>query len=329
MKKIFGTTLLLGQRDIETIYGKFVSVVFQDTILKTYVIALIYCDTWNNMNDRNFNNNDEVYIRIHSSCVTSEMLCSQDCDCVQQLFGAIKKISDAKSGILFYLIQEGRGCGYISKARACQLVQYDELKGNKNINTFEAYSLLGLKPDYRSYHNIKEILHILGIESLNFILLTNNPDKLLGLKELNINIYKTENIEYEPNPFNLSYLISKGKFGHDLHLLKNSNVGYTFPYQPILPFEPFNLEKYSRFIYVASYYLPIKNMYNWFYIPNLNKDSELYTVINKFSHPLNKNLFNINDETAKKFNINDPLWFRVYLYYDITTNLDYIVLEYK
>lgn len=328
MKKIFGTTLLLGEKELETIYGKFVAIVFQDIILKTYVLALLYENTWKSLKENKMNDS-VLYIRIHSSCVTSEMLCSQDCDCVEQLFGAMNKISEMKNGILFYLIQEGRGCGYISKARACQLVQYDEIKGKGNITTFEAYKMLGLKYDYRSYHNIKEIIEILNLGNSKFVLLTNNPDKINGLKNLNINIVDHQNIEFKPNPFNISYLVSKGKYGHDLHLLEQQKNYYNLPFEPIKPFELRHLEKYSRFIYVASYYLPIKNVYDWFYLPNIDKSSELYNKIKNSKHPLNENLFSVSKDIKEKYNVYDPLWFRVHLFYDITTNLDYVVLEYQ
>lgn len=99
---------------------------------------------------------------------------SLDCDCVEQLNGAIKKICSA-DGILFYLIQEGRGCGYVGKSRDRMMVQYYEDK--KNITTFEAYDILGLKHDYRDYTDVQSIVKILNIEG-EFILLTNNPDKI-------------------------------------------------------------------------------------------------------------------------------------------------------
>jgi 3,4-dihydroxy 2-butanone 4-phosphate synthase/GTP cyclohydrolase II len=70
--------------------------------------------------------NDPLYIRMHSSCITSECLRSTDCDCVEQLEGALQKISQKGSGILFYLMQEGRGSGYVAKSRDRMLVQYVE-----------------------------------------------------------------------------------------------------------------------------------------------------------------------------------------------------------
>ena len=137
MKKIYGTTIFIGDSLIETEYGVFKSYVFQDVIDKKYIFALVYGD----LTDNNF------YIRLHSSCLTSETLHSMDCDCVEQLNGAFKKISEKGNGIFFYLIQEGRGCGYIGKSRACMNVQYT----HDLTTTFEAYKHLGMKYDYRTY----------------------------------------------------------------------------------------------------------------------------------------------------------------------------------
>jgi len=160
-KNIFGTTLYLENKILQKKYGNFNALTFIDIITKNNIIALVKGNIYNNL----------LYTRVHSSCITSETLGSQDCDCVLQLNGALKKISEKGHGILFYLIQEGRGCGYIGKARACMLCQYHDDK----INTFDAYKQLGMKKDYRSYHNIKEILEILDIyQSAEFILLTNN-----------------------------------------------------------------------------------------------------------------------------------------------------------
>ena len=139
MDKIYGTTLYIGTQKLEMLYGFFITMVFQDLITNKYIIALI------NENTYKLSNKDIeiLYVRIHSSCVTSEMFESQDCDCVQQLEKALEIISE-KGGILFYLIQEGRGCGYIGKARACQMVQYHEYH-DKNFSTFDAYKNLGMK----------------------------------------------------------------------------------------------------------------------------------------------------------------------------------------
>merc|ERR1711991_1017429 len=83
--------------------------------------------------------------------------------------------------------------------------------------TFDAYKQLGMKNDYRSYHNIKEILVMLDIfDYAKFVLLTNNPDKIAGLENLKVNVVNVKSIEFEPNIFNQSYLISKMESGHKL-----------------------------------------------------------------------------------------------------------------
>ena len=145
--KIWGTTLYIDESNIQTRYGQFKAYTFQNLVHKGYIIALAFGDI----------NNEVLYTRIHSSCITSETFRSQDCDCVQQLYGAFKKISEKGNGILFYLIQEGRGCGYVGKSRACMHVQYKEDK----ITTFDAYDMLGMKKDYRDYTSVKDICHIL------------------------------------------------------------------------------------------------------------------------------------------------------------------------
>ena len=75
-----------------------------------------------------------------------------DCDCVFQLNGAIKKISET-DGILFYLIQEGRGCGYVGKSRGCMMTQASEAT-DKPLTTFDVYKAMGMKHDYRNYSNV-------------------------------------------------------------------------------------------------------------------------------------------------------------------------------
>lgn len=112
---IYGTTVHIGKTELTTIYGNMTAYTFQDLIHKGYIVALVHGDL----------KAPTLYTRLHSSCVTSELMRSLDCDCVQQLNGAIQKICQG-NGILFYLIQEGRGCGYVGKSRGCMTVQYYE-----------------------------------------------------------------------------------------------------------------------------------------------------------------------------------------------------------
>jgi len=339
-QKLYGTTLFLGLKELNMIFGKFYSLVYLDVITQRYIIALIDENTYLNLGKL-----DQIlYTRIHSSCITSEMFESQDCDCVEQLYGAIELISK-NGGILFYLIQEGRGCGYIGKARGCQIVQYDEYN-NGEMTTFDAYKKLGMKKDYRSYHNIKEILIMLNIYDHKFYLLTNNPDKINGLKELNINIIDIKSIEFKPNIFNRSYLISKQNSGH---LFKNITQNINFfgldpnnkkinlpnylPFKPIEEFKPYHLKDFKRFILCAKYYIPIKPINNRFVLNEkqinyLTTSLPLENNLKKKTFETFDNFVYLDDDIVTEYYIKNPYWFKVNLYYDITTNLEYVLLEY-
>jgi 3,4-dihydroxy 2-butanone 4-phosphate synthase / GTP cyclohydrolase II len=319
MKKIWGTTLYLGETIIDTKYGLFTTKVYQNIINHRYILALIYHQT--NLQQEELN----LYTRIHSSCVTSEMLNSQDCDCVEQLNGALKIIADHKKGILFYLIQEGRGCGYIGKARGCQMVQYSELDPNQEtLTTFDVYQKLGMKPDYREYYNIKEIMEMMNIyDNTKFTLLTNNPDKINGLKSLGIQIEQTQELEFFPNPFNQSYLQSKTEYGHLLNKTDIPDKKFNFPVKAIDPFEPYHLPDKKRFIYCASYYIPIKPCQNRYVLSPEDTDKLNITI----KHP--QNVFTLSSNIENEYKTQNPYWFQVHLYYDISSNLDYIMLEYK
>mgnify|MGYP001175859180 CR=1 FL=1 len=316
-EKIYGTTLFIDKQIIKTRYGEFISYIFQDLIHKGYIIALTYGDI----------NSEILYTRIHSSCITSETFRSQDCDCVQQLYGAFKKISEKDNGILFYLIQEGRGCGYIGKSRACMHVQYN----NDKITTFDAYNMLGMKKDYRYYTSVKDICHMLDIKP-KFILLTNNPDKINSLQNLGFDIQKTENIEFKPNPFNQDYLISKQKTGHTLYEAKIKLQKYELNLEKCKPFQPYHLDKCKRFIHVASYYLPIKPINNKILLSQ-EQFQELQTSISDISYtkiPNNYYLIKATDKLIKEFPslLCKPYWFKMNCFFDISTNKDVLILQY-
>tara|TARA_B110000902_G_C14277447_1_gene575423 strand:+ start:100 stop:2277 length:2178 start_codon:yes stop_codon:yes gene_type:complete len=300
MKKIYGTTIFIGSINIETLYGPFIAYVFQDMIDIKYIFALVHGDLSNN----------EFYIRLHSSCLTSETLRSMDCDCVQQLNEALKTIVDKKSGILFYLLQSGRGASYISKSRGCQMVQYHK----DCISTFDAYEKMGLQHDYRDYRNIKDICVILDIVDKEFNLMTNNPDKISKFTKLGLNLKEVISVEFPPNPFNRKYLESKMKSGHKLTKLLNDIT--TTEYQPsVVPFEPYHLSQ-RRFIHCASYYLPIEPVNNLIIMddkPNMNLEYEK-TRDGKY---LVKSL------ECK------PYWFKVDVYYDIAKHGETMVLTYN
>eukprot|EP00003_Mantamonas_plastica_P011115 TRINITY_DN206_c0_g2_i1.p1 TRINITY_DN206_c0_g2~~TRINITY_DN206_c0_g2_i1.p1 ORF type:complete len:921 (-),score=354.73 TRINITY_DN206_c0_g2_i1:9-2771(-) len=350
--RIYGTTVFVGAIDVDTVFGGFKAITFQDLIQKNYIIALCHGPIVSA---------ELLYTRMHSSCVTSETMRSLDCDCVSQLNGALKKISE-ETGILFYLIQEGRGCGYVGKSRACMNVQWHENTENE-INTFEAYESLGMIHDYRDYRNVKDIVHLMGLESDKpFSLLTNNPDKISKFKTLGLNLERVDAIEIPPNPFNQQYLSSKEMYGHILYQTKEKVSKYTLPHKRVKPFQPYALDHAKRFIHVSSYYLPIRPTWNQilltetefeelkekypdetFQFQLIGQHEAAATSSSSSSSTGEGESTEEKDETdVPRFYVripNDilekevellarPYWFKVNVFYDIVTHNDYLVLEY-
>lgn len=314
-KPIYGTTIYIGKNEVETAHGPFTILTYQDLIHKGYILALVKGDV---------HQNKTIYTRLHSSCVTSETLGSLDCDCVQQLNGALEVISQKPCGILFYLIQEGRGCGYVGKSRDRMMVQYH----NDKITTFDAYRMLGMQKDYRNYRNIADICHILDIHP-DFILLTNNPDKIEGLRNHGLNVQGVENIEVPPNPFNQQYLTSKQQSGHLLMLVKNKVQSFVLPTQPPKPFVPYSIAHAPRFVHVSSYYLPIKPKRSL--MSQAEYESMGILLPYELSHD-GEFLVEVTDASLyEKFPhlLRRPYWFQVHVYYDIQTQTEFVVLEYK
>jgi len=148
----------------------------------------------------------EVLARVHSRCITGEVFHSLKCDCGAQLDTALKKISDAGTGIIVYLFQEGRGIGIIGKIRAYCLQE-------KGLDTVEANTALGYRPDLRNFLPAALILKKLGIEKIR--LMTNNPDKIKQLEENGIKVTERIPIKFAPTVFSESYFeAKKEKLGH-------------------------------------------------------------------------------------------------------------------
>lgn len=156
----------------------------------------------------NWGDDDEVLVRVHSSCVTGDILGSLRCDCGSQLKMAMNQINENGKGLLLYMNQEGRGIGLINKLKAYELQE-------KGFDTIEANHKLGFKMDHRDYGVGAQILKDLKIKKIN--LLTNNPKKRIGLEGYGIKIVKNTKIEVTPNSHNLKYLETKrDKMGHDI-----------------------------------------------------------------------------------------------------------------
>ncbi len=148
----------------------------------------------------------DVLVRIHSSCVTGDLIGSLKCDCGEQLHLALAKISEAGRGVLLYIEQEGRGIGIINKIRAYALQ-------DEGADTVEANVRLGFKPDLRDYGIGAQVLVDLGIKRILYM--TNNPAKLAGLEGYELEIVDRIPLVAPPNDSSRHYMETKRtKMGH-------------------------------------------------------------------------------------------------------------------
>lgn len=150
-------------------------------------------------------------VRVHSECLTGDVLGSLRCDCGNQLRTAMKRIDEYGCGVLIYLRQEGRGIGLLNKIKAYELQ-------DKGMDTVEANLALGFEEDEREYSQACAILKDLGVGSI--ILMTNNPDKIDSMARFGISVEKAERIEVGTCEHNVAYLrTKKDKMGHILEKL--------------------------------------------------------------------------------------------------------------
>jgi 3,4-dihydroxy 2-butanone 4-phosphate synthase/GTP cyclohydrolase II len=150
----------------------------------------------------------DVLVRVHSQCLTGDVLHSIRCDCGAQLDAAMQRISVEGRGILLYLNQEGRGIGLGNKIRAYQLQ-------DEGFDTVEANERLGFKPDQRDYGMGVQILRELGVRSMR--LLSNNPRKLVGIEGYGMSVTEWLPLEIPPLESTRRYLkTKKEKLGHKL-----------------------------------------------------------------------------------------------------------------
>jgi 3,4-dihydroxy 2-butanone 4-phosphate synthase/GTP cyclohydrolase II len=152
---------------------------------------------------------EPVLVRMHSECLTGDVLHSKKCDCGPQLAYAMQQVSEAGRGVIVYMRQEGRGIGLLNKLRAYKL------QTEEGLDTVEANRRLGFAPDLRHFGIGAQILHDLGVRQIR--LLTNNPRKVIGLDGYGLKIVERVPIQIPAGEHNAAYLKAKReKLGHYL-----------------------------------------------------------------------------------------------------------------
>ncbi len=188
---------------LPTKYGEFRLAIYEDTIHKENHIALV---------KGKIGKDDTTLVRVHSQCLTGDILGSKRCDCGDQLHQAMEMVEKEGKGVILYIInQEGRGIGLVNKIRAYAMQ-------DKGLDTVEANQHLGFKPDQRDYGIGAQILVSLGVNKLRLI--TNNPRKFIGLAGYGLEIIERVPLEIPPSKSNINYLrTKKEKLGHLLDMV--------------------------------------------------------------------------------------------------------------
>jgi 3,4-dihydroxy 2-butanone 4-phosphate synthase/GTP cyclohydrolase II len=151
---------------------------------------------------------ETILVRVHSSCATGDIFGSYRCDCGPQLHAAMQMVEKAGKGVVLYMNQEGRGIGLLNKLRAYKLQE-------DGYDTVEANHKLGFKMDNRDYGIGAQILRDIGVKKIRLI--SNNPKKRTGLLGYGLEIMESVAIEITPNEHNIRYLTTKrDKMGHDI-----------------------------------------------------------------------------------------------------------------
>jgi len=187
----------VAQAELPTRYGRFTIYGFQGRGSQEEAVALVR---------GNLAGKTAPLVRVHSQCLTGDVLGSLRCDCRAQLELSLKKISQAPNGILLYLPQEGRGIGLMNKLRAYQLQ-------DGGMDTVEANQTLGFAADARDYDFSAQILKQLGATKIR--LLSNNPEKVRQLEQAGIRVVERVPCQPRVSKTSRSYLrTKKRKMGH-------------------------------------------------------------------------------------------------------------------
>jgi GTP cyclohydrolase II len=187
----------VARAELPTRYGRFIIYGFQGRAAQEEAIALVR---------GKLNGKVAPLVRVHSQCLTGDVLTSLRCDCRPQLELSLKKIGQASSGVLLYLPQEGRGIGLMNKLRAYELQ-------DGGMDTVEANQTLGFAADARDYDFSAQVLKHLGANKIR--LLSNNPEKVRQLEQAGIRVIERLPCQPPISRTSRSYLrTKKSKMGH-------------------------------------------------------------------------------------------------------------------
>jgi 3,4-dihydroxy 2-butanone 4-phosphate synthase/GTP cyclohydrolase II len=185
--------------NMPTEYGTFELVAFDDKSTKKTLFALTK-GSWEA--------GEPILVRVHSSCITGDIIGSLRCDCGPQLQAAMKKVEEVGQGVVIYVEQEGRGIGFLNKMKAYKLQE-------EGFDTVEANLSLGFKADEREYKAVAQALQLLGVQKIR--LMSNNPLKQEELEKNGLEVVENVTLEIEANEHNNFYLKTKrDKMGHIL-----------------------------------------------------------------------------------------------------------------
>jgi 3,4-dihydroxy 2-butanone 4-phosphate synthase / GTP cyclohydrolase II len=186
------------ETELQTNHGLFNIIIYKDKLNNFEHVAMVHGEV---------KNKENVLVRVHSECMTGDVFGSMHCDCNPQLNASLKRIQENKSGVLLYMRQEGRGIGLINKLKA-----YELQKGG--LDTVEANKKLGFKPDLRHYGIGAQILADIGLHTIH--LMTNNPQKIVGIEGYGLKVTKRIDIEID----------AKGKRAHKYLKTKKEKMGH-------------------------------------------------------------------------------------------------------
>jgi len=240
---VHGNLVHLEDRDLDTPFGPFRASVYANVHTHRFAVALARGDV---------RSAEPLLARVHSACMTSESFGGCDCDCLGQLETALAAIDAAGRGTVFYLMQEGRGAGFVAKALDRMIVQ----ASGDRVTTFDAYGLLGLERDHRRYDEVAFIRQLLGVRA-PLRLLTNNPEKVEALERDGVPVESAIPIAHDPSPYNAHYIGAKSRSGHALQDPGPVGPAARLP-EPVAWLDPQPVADNPRFVHMACYLLPIR-----------------------------------------------------------------------